>query len=78
MLAELFFVTAQACQNGQCPTVKESLTVATTVTVINGPPAWLAYYDTKWTYGWIAPRPSYSSAFHQMLRGNPNDISPIG
>jgi hypothetical protein len=35
MLAELFFVTAQACQNGQCPTVKESLTVATTVTTIN-------------------------------------------
>jgi len=32
MLAELFFVTSQACQNGQCPNTMQSLTVATTVT----------------------------------------------
>ena len=46
MLAEFIIVAAQSCQNGQCPTtkessvvatVKDSLTVATTVTVINGP-----------------------------------------
>jgi len=35
MLAELFFVTAQACQNGQCPPTVQSSVTATTVTVIN-------------------------------------------
>lgn len=57
MLAELFIVTAQACQSGQCPTVKDSLTVATTVTVVNGPPAWLAFYGHKRNlYGREYPR----------------------
>jgi hypothetical protein len=58
MLAELFFVTAQACQNGQCPpTTKDSSVVATTVTVVNCRPLWLAYYDTtKKTYDWQMPK----------------------
>ena len=59
MLAEIIIVTAQSCQSGQCPTtedssavVKKSLTTATTVTVINGPPAWLAFYGHRQkTYG---------------------------
>ena len=56
MLAEFIIVAAQSCQNGQCPTtkessvvatVKDSLTVATTVTVINGPrAAQFAYVTT--------------------------------
>jgi hypothetical protein len=51
MLAELFIVTAQACQNGQCPTVKESLTVATTVTTINSTQvAPVVFYATRTPY----------------------------
>ena len=59
MLAEIILVTAQSCQSGRCPTtkdslvvVKESLTTTTTVTVINGPPAWLSFYGHRQkTYG---------------------------
>jgi hypothetical protein len=52
MLAEFIIVAAQSCQNGQCPTAEKSSVVATTVTVINGPPAWLAFYGHKQkTYG---------------------------
>ncbi len=52
MLAEIIFITAQSCQNGQCPPTVQSSVTATTVTVINGPPAWLAFYGHKQkTYG---------------------------
>jgi len=52
-------------------TVKASSTDDTTVLVVNGPPAWKCYYDTSnWVYGWTGSKPSYSFAFHQMLRGN--------
>jgi len=52
MLAELFFVTAQSCQSGQCPPAVQSSVVATTVTVINGPPAAQVAYVT--TFGRVA------------------------
>ena len=52
MLAEIIIVAAQACQTGQCPTTVKSSVVATTVTVVNGPPAWLAFYGHRQkTYG---------------------------
>ena len=55
------------------PATEEFSVFATTVTIINCPPAWFAYYDTsRWIYGWRGSRPHYSDTFHQMLRRNAN------
>jgi hypothetical protein len=58
MLAEIIFITAQSCQNGQCPPTVQSSVAATTVTVINGPPAAQVAYVT--TFGRVA---KYKSPF---------------